>query len=215
MSKHTIGAGDASRHAQNIGTSPPQVQSTLCPRCRPPAILMRAGRCLTVARVVRASKAEPQVSPSPCIWCCKQRVEHFAVLIYLPSMRLTAILKGWRRFSLTIHWQYRSRCHHRIVDCSTCLRPQFRDGVFEYACDMTRGGVRSAPCVAPRAPLVFAKRIRPAWSCVLCRVFHELVSRWTSDLPDEAAAPPLGISTNSSPFLPSTCNVSTSSLAGL
>lgn len=168
MSKHTIGAGDASRHAQNIGTSPPQVQSTVCPRCRAPAILMRAGRCLTVARVVRASKAEPQVSPSPCIWCCKQRVEHFAVLIYLPSMRLTAILKGWRRSSLTIHWQDRSPCHHhRIVDCSTCLRPQFRDGVFEYACDVTRGGVSSAPYVAPRAPLVFAKRIRPAWSCVV------------------------------------------------
>jgi len=47
------------------------------------------------------------------------------------------------------------------------------------------------------------------------RVSHELVSRWTSDLPDEAAAPPLGNSTNSSPFLKSTCDVSTSSLAGL
>ena len=33
------------------------------------------------------------------------------------------------------------------------------------------------------------------------RVSHELVSRWTSDLPDEAAAPPLGNPANSSPFL--------------
>jgi hypothetical protein len=33
------------------------------------------------------------------------------------------------------------------------------------------------------------------------RVFLALVSRWTSDLPDEAAAPPLGNSTNSSAFL--------------
>ena len=31
VSKNTIGAGDASRHAQSIGKSPPQVQSTLCP----------------------------------------------------------------------------------------------------------------------------------------------------------------------------------------
>ena len=57
VSKNTIGAGDASRHAQSIGKSPPQVQSTLRPRCRAPATSMRADRCLTVARL----------SPSPCM----------------------------------------------------------------------------------------------------------------------------------------------------
>ena len=52
VSKNTIGAGDASRHAQSIGKSPPQVQSTLCSRCHAPATSMRAGRCLTVVRLI-------------------------------------------------------------------------------------------------------------------------------------------------------------------
>jgi len=66
VGKHTIVAGDASRHAENIGTSPPHVQTTLCPCCHAPATLMRASRCLTVVRL----------RPSPCNWYCKHHVEH-------------------------------------------------------------------------------------------------------------------------------------------
>jgi hypothetical protein len=69
---------DASRRAENIGTLSPQAESMLCPVVKHQPLLVRVSRWLD------GCKAEPEVSPSPCIWRSKQRAEHLTVVICLP-----------------------------------------------------------------------------------------------------------------------------------
>jgi hypothetical protein len=51
-----------------------------------------------VSRWLDGCKAEPEVSPSPCIWRSKQRAEHLTVVICL-GRSMTAISKAPRRSS--------------------------------------------------------------------------------------------------------------------